>query len=65
MTNGASHPYNLDDSTFNYMGYQESPFVLLFASMKSTEGDGVFVTSHLVLFSFFLFTINARQAYMG
>ena len=50
VTNGASHPYHLDDSTFNYRDIKSHiPFYYLLRR-KSTEWDGMFVASHLVLF---------------
>ena len=49
VTNGASHPYHLDDSTFNYR-HQESHFVLLFALMKKhrRERHVCYVTSGVI-----------------
>ena len=51
MTNGASHPYHLDDSTFNYRDIKSHISFYYLLRRKSTEWDGMFVASHLVLFS--------------
>ena len=60
VTNGASHPYHLDDSIFNYRGIKLHISFYYLLRCKSNEGDDVFVASHLVLFSvfFFLCTVN-------
>ena len=60
MTNGATHPYHSDDSTFNYRGIKRLISFYYLLRGKSTEGDGVFVASYLVLFSVVVYSVHSK-----
>ena len=68
MTNEISHPYNLDESTFNSRGvrsYFSFFFIFVLANRIASDGTPHFAASHLGLFCLPMSHKKGCQAYMG
>ena len=70
VTNGLSHPYHFDESTFAFRGIRSDfffHFSMKFMKANRTASDETphFAVSHLGLFCLSMSNKNERQVYMG
>ena len=72
VTNGLSHPYHLDESTFIFRNIRSNFSFLFHFSMKFIKAnriapDGMphFAASHLSAILFAYVPLKGRKAYMG